>query len=295
MITSLDDPIVEAVRFRLDGRFMEDLPLPARQNPDGAPVMLIFDPGKPMGGLSSLGYEGLEGLTGENGHFSGIQEGDLLLIQARENKPLSGGGTVLGVMRSTLYNKAVVAGLLPKDHSFQFAWITGFPMFTPNTDVDPGQGGSAGFSSMHHPFTAPLTAEDFRLLASDPLKATADHYDLVVNGVELGGGSRRIHVAAVQEYVMRDILQMSDGGIKQFKHLLDALAAGCPPHAGFALGFDRLVAVLSGTDSVRDVIAFPKSNKGKDLMVGSPSWMTNGQQEMLLPERARTTISTAAA
>jgi aspartyl-tRNA synthetase len=287
MITSLEGPIVEVIRFRFDARpgdlkgfvdnMMNALPLPAKQNTDGAPAMLIFDSSKPLGGLSSLGHDGVAALTGTGSYFADMEEGDLLVIQARANKPLTGGGTVLGVLRSALYEEAVAAKLLPQDHSLHFAWVTGFPMFTVNDGVDPGQGGEAGFQSTHHPFTAPLTPEDFELLASDPLQARADHYDLVLNGVELGGGSRRIHVAAVQEYVMREILQMPEERIGQFAHLLSALRAGCPPHAGFALGFDRLVAVLSGTKSVRDVIAFPKSKKGDDAMVGSPSAMTEAQ------------------
>jgi aspartyl-tRNA synthetase len=169
--------------------------------------------------------------------------------------------------------------LLPRDLSFQFLWVTNFPMFTPDNEADPGQGGHAGFSATHHPFTAPLTDEDVELLATNPLKARADHYDLVVNGVELGGGSRRIHVAKMQEYIMREILKMTDTGLAQFSHLLEALRAGCPPHAGFALGFDRLVAVLTYTDSVRDVIAFPKSMKGEDLTVKSPGRITKEQLE----------------
>ena len=110
---------------------------------------------------------------------------------------------------------------------------------------------------------------------------------------ELGGGSRRIHVAKMQEYVMREILEMTDEGVGQFSHLLEALRAGCPPHAGFALGFDRLVAVFTHTDSVRDVIAFPKSMKGEDLMVGSPGLITTEQgktyhlMERRLPEAIR--------
>jgi aspartyl-tRNA synthetase len=103
----------------------------------------------------------------------------------------------------------------------------------------------------------------------------ADHYDLVVNGVELGGGSRRIHDAAVQEFIFRDILKMPAERLADFSHLLDALRSGCPPHAGLALGFDRLVAVMLGKESVRDVIAFPKTGKGgDDAMVGAPSLMT---------------------
>ncbi|KAI7702800.1 hypothetical protein KC322_g7305, partial [Hortaea werneckii] len=193
------------------------------------------------------------------------------------------GSTPLGNLRLALHKAAWKQNLLPKPTGFEFLWITDFPLFSPSSDSasEPGQGGSAGLSSTHHPFTAPKTPSDVDLLLTDPLAAKADHYDLVLNGVELGGGSRRIHSAAMQEYIMREILQMSPHRIGDFAHLLEVLRAGCPPHAGIALGFDRLVAVMLGRDSVRDVIAFPKSGrKGEDLLVGSPTKMT--------PEQLRT-------
>jgi len=295
MITYLEDPVVEAFRFRptpvdegnqvSTAKFFDDflktLPPALSQNPDGAPVALVVDSSKPLRGLSPLGFEGAGALeSGEAGlDFAELEDGDVLVLQARENKPFQGGSTALGTLRTLLYQAAVSKGLLPRDLSFQFLWVNNFPMFTPDNETDPGQGGKAGFSATHHPFTAPLTDEDVELLATDPLKARADHYDLVVNGIELGGGSRRIHVAKMQEYVMREILQMTDKGVAQFSHLLEALRAGCPPHAGFALGFDRLVAVLTYTDSVRDVIAFPKSMKGEDLTVKSPGKITKEQLE----------------
>ena len=150
-------------------------------------------------------------------------------------------------------------------------------MFSPTNDADPGQGGSAGILSTHHPFTAPKTPADVDLLLSDPLQVKADHYDLVVNGIELGGGSRRIHSAKMQEYIMRETLKMSSARMSDFAHLIEVLSAGCPPHAGMALGFDRLIAVMLGKESVRDVIAFPKSGKGEDGLVKSPTRMTEEQ------------------
>lgn len=294
MITHLQDPVVEAFKFRPNlgeqtdlsntlsvvDELMKTLPGPLAKNPDGAPVALVVNSKKPLRGLSPLGHYGVAGLeSGEFGleDFADMEDGDVVVFQARENKPFRGGSTALGTFRNLLYQAAVSRGLLPKDTNFHFLWVTDFPMFTPDNETDPGQGGAAGFSATHHPFTAPLTDEDVELLATDPLKARADHYDLVVNGVELGGGSRRIHVAKLQEYVMRDILKMTDEGVAQFSHLLEALRAGCPPHAGFALGFDRLVALLTHTDSVRDVIAFPKSMKGEDLSVKSPGKITSEQ------------------
>lgn len=131
--------------------------------------------------------------------------------------------------------------------------------------------------STHHPFTAPKTPEDVELLLTDPSLATAAHYDIVLNGVELGGGSRRIHNAAVQEFIFRDVLKMKPERIEDFRHLLDVLGSGCPPHAGIALGWDRLIAVMRGKESVRDVIAFPKSGRGEDVLVGSPNRVTGEQ------------------
>ncbi|CAK7206018.1 aspartate--tRNA ligase msd1 [Sporothrix eucalyptigena] len=298
MITSLEDPIVDAWRLRFEDsspsesrnfvqQLFDSLPPAIGKNPDGMPAVMIYDSSKPLCGLAPLGHEAFEELTDTEKHpelaeLSDFEDGDILLLQARKRAPFfSGGSTALGLLRIEAYRAAVEQDLLPRNDTFRFLWVVGFPMFTPTEvdSTDPGQGGHAGFSATHHPFTAPLTEEDFELLRTDPLRAKADHYDLVVNGVELGGGSRRIHVAAVQELVMREILQMDDAGASQFKHLLEALRAGCPPHAGFALGFDRLVAVLSGTNSVRDVIAFPKSMKGEDLSVKSPGRLTPAQLE----------------
>jgi len=288
MISDLENPIVEACVFRFDGpskdfikSVWDNLPKPLRQNPDGQPVPLTIDSSKPLSGLSPLGHEAASAVLDASGsdlpQISDLEQGDVLVIQARPNKPFEGGSTALGDLRRHIYAEAVAQGLLPPDNTFKFLWVTGFPLFTPNTESsDPaeGQHGASGFSSTHHPFTAPLNPEDFDLLATDPLKVKADHYDLVLNGVELGGGSRRIHIAALQEYIFRDVLKMSDEGISHFSHLLEALRAGCPPHAGFAFGWDRLIATLSFTGSVRDVIAFPKSKKGDEPVARAPGKVT---------------------
>ncbi|CAK7263479.1 aspartate--tRNA ligase msd1 [Sporothrix epigloea] len=300
MISSLDDPIVDAWRLRLDDgdpyksrdfvkQLFDNLPPALAKNPEGMTAVLIYNLSKPLCGLDPLGHEAFGEITDPTtetnkrlAELPDFQDGDILLLQARKRELFfSGGSTAMGQIRVEAYRKAVELGLLARDDSFRFLWVVGFPMFTPTEAKadDPGQGGHAGFSATHHPFTAPLTEQDFELMQADPLRAKADHYDLVVNGVELGGGSRRIHVAAVQEAVMRDILKMDDAGVAQFEHLLEALRAGCPPHAGFALGFDRLIAVLSGTTSVRDVIAFPKSMKGEDLSVKSPGRLSPAQLE----------------
>jgi aspartyl-tRNA synthetase len=285
MITSHENARVDAWRFSTGespkearafvGKFL-DSPEAAvfHQNPDGGPGVAIFDSSAPLQGLSMFGHEAAEDLRNHMSRHGGqFEDGDILIFQARTAE-LQGGSTMLGRLRVAMHKAAVAEGLVEQVEGHHYLWVTKFPMFTPNDGVDPGQGGTAGFSATHHPFTAPYSKQDIDLLRTAPLKAHADHYDLVVNGVELGGGSRRIHNVEMQKYIMRDIIKMSEARMADFSHLFDALSAGCPPHAGFAIGFDRMMAVLTGRESVRDVIAFPKSSKGEDLMVKSPSRMT---------------------
>jgi aspartyl-tRNA synthetase len=243
------------------------------ENPDGQPGIFIYDETQPLGGLQPFGFQAAEYME----ELMKLEHGDLVVIQARKDIPHSGGSTQLGRLRLAIHKAAVAKGLLPPLEGFDFLWVTEFPLFSPITEEEIGQGGTAGLCSTHHPFTAPATAEDVDLLATDPASVKADHYDLVVNGVELGGGSKRIHNSQVQEYILRHVLQMSEERIQDFRHLLDVLRAGCPPHAGIALGFDRLVAVMLGKESVRDVIAFPKSGSGEDMLVKSPNVLTSGQ------------------
>ncbi|KAJ5935252.1 hypothetical protein N7466_004799 [Penicillium verhagenii] len=282
-ISDLHDPIVEA--FKLEGnendpaethKFISqflDSPAgaPFNSNPDGGPGVFVYNGKQPLCGLQPFGFEAAEQVE----ELLDPDHGDLIILQARPRAPFSGGSTPIGDLRRAIHASAVSSGFKPAPTGFDFMWVVDFPLFSPSSDSEPGQGGAAGLSSTHHPFTAPKTAADVDLLLTDPTKVIADHYDLVVNGVELGGGSRRIHDAAVQEFIFRDILQMPAERLEDFSHLLDALRAGCPPHAGLALGFDRLVAVMLGKESVRDVIAFPKTGKGgDDAMVRAPSPMT---------------------
>jgi aspartyl-tRNA synthetase len=243
------------------------------QNADGQPGIFIYDQSQPLSGLTPFGFEAAEAVAEK----LDLKNGDLVVLQARQDVPFAGGSTAIGRLRLALHKAAVSDGLLRRPSGFEFMWITEFPLFSATTDGESGQGGAAGLCSTHHPFTAPRTVKDVQLLASDPASAKADHYDLVVNGVELGGGSRRIHNAQVQEYVFRDVLRMSDERVEDFRHLLDVLRAGCPPHAGIALGFDRLITVMLELDSVRDVIAFPKSGSGEDMLVKSPNVLTTEQ------------------
>ena len=285
-IGPLNDPIVEVMKFSIAedanetrkfvSTFMDSPEaLPFIQNPHGQPGIFIFDTRKPLQGLQVFGFEAAEALE----DMLSLEDGDLVVIQARPRADFSGGSTPIGNLRLALHKSAVKHGYIQPPQGFAFTWINDFPLFSPSNDAEPGQGGAAGLAATHHPFTSPKTAEDVDLLLTDPLSVRADHYDLVVNGVELGGGSRRIHSAEMQELIMRQVLQMSDERLKDFAHLIEVLRAGCPPHAGLALGFDRLVAVMMGKESVRDVIAFPKSGKGEDMLVKSPTRMTEGQLE----------------
>ena len=153
--------------------------------------------------------------------------------------------------------------ILRKKRQWNFLWITDFPLFTPMTD-DPTK-----FESTHHPFTAPID-EHLPLLSSkqDWSRIIGQHYDLVLNGFEVGGGSIRIYDSIVQRFILHDILQLP---IEHLEHLLKALEYGAPPHGGIALGLDRLLALVLETNHIRDVIPFPKTSLGKDLMSQSPS------------------------
>lgn len=294
MITHLPDPLIEAFTFPLKDcspseakkfviNFMDNLPPALANNPDGKPQILIHDSRQPLAGFSSLGFE-YETVLNKLSEGQEINDGDLVVFQARE-KPQGQyclGSTKIGDIRNALWKALVDEGHMEKPklgepNSLQFVWVTEFPMFKPVEEGEPGQGGAAGISAAHHPFTAPLSDKDLSALFTDPLQAKSAAYDLVLNGIEIGGGSERIHIADIQEFIMRDVLKMTSERIKDFAHLFDALRAGCPPHAGFALGFDRMVALLTDTSTVRDVMAFPKTMKGEDPFVQSPSKLSNEQ------------------
>jgi aspartyl-tRNA synthetase len=285
-MSSLHDPIVEVIKLsvsddpRQTQKFIKDFmdspdAAPFLNNPEGQPGIFVYDIKKPLSGFSAFGFEATERMEED----LELEQGDLVVLQARKRAPFAGGSTPLGNLRLALHKAARTAGLIELPREFKFLWVTDFPLFSPSNDIDPGQGGVAGLSATHHPFTAPKNPQDVDLLLTDPSAVTAEHYDIVVNGVELGGGSRRIHDARVQEFILRDVLKMSEERLQDFKHLIHVLNAGCPPHAGIALGFDRLIAVMMGKDSVRDVIAFPKSGKGEDMLVKSPNAVTKEQLE----------------
>ena len=282
-ISPLTDPIVEAIMFRIGhdygpaetrkfiSKFMDSPEATTfNENPEGGPGIFIFDSSKPLRGLQPLGFEAAEAID----ELFEAKDGDLIVLQAREKAPFSGGSTKLGDLRLALHREALKQGLMQPTTGFAPLWITDFPLFSPSNASEPGQGGKAGLASTHHPFTSPMSLDDVDLLLTDPSKVTGEHYDLVVNGVELGGGSRRIHDAKVQEFIMKDILKMTPERLGEFSHLLEVLRAGCPPHAGIALGFDRLITVMLGKETVRDVVAFPKSGKGEDPLTRSPGVMS---------------------
>jgi len=191
-----------------------------------------------------------------------IEEGDLILFAADQWLTAC---EILGKIR--LYCADVLKGqgklTIPADQ-FNFLWVIEFPLLGFDREQN-------RWYSSHHPFTAPV-AEDIPLLKTDPKKVRGQHYDIVVNGVELGGGSIRIHQPDVQKTIFEELLQIPPDLVKaRFGYMLEAFRYGAPPHGGIALGFDRLNAILCGTQSIRDVIAFPKTAKGTCLMTDSPS------------------------
>lgn len=156
---------------------------------------------------------------------------------------------------------------------FKPLWVTDFPLLEWNQDTQ-------RFYAMHHPFTSPKP-EDFDLLDTNPGEVRANAYDMVINGVEIGGGSIRIHDRELQRKMFRILGFTDEEAQKQFGFLMNAFEYGAPPHGGIALGFDRLTAMFAGLDSIRDVIAFPKNNAGRDMMIDSPSSIADTQLEEL--------------
>lgn len=214
-----------------------------------------------------------------------IQPGDILAFSTRSAMPYEN-PTPLGKFRQLAienypnrWNRPIkqINGDLLTDYDrssvFVGSWVVEFPLFSPVDVSEPGsefpQYNANQLEATHHPFTM-AKAEDYEFLETDPLKVHGEHYDLVINGVEVGGGSRRIHDPELQRYVFESILKITNYE-QLFGHLLKALGMGCPPHAGIALGFDRLCAMLIGSSSIRDVIAFPKNQSGTDPVVESPT------------------------
>lgn len=191
-----------------------------------------------------------------------IEEGDLILFAADQ---WLNACEILGRIRLYCADVLKTQGRLEiPTNQFNFLWVVEFPLLSFDKEQN-------RWYSSHHPFTAPV-AEDVPLLKADPKKVRGQHYDIVVNGVELGGGSIRIHQPSVQKTIFEEILQIPPDLVQaRFGYMLEAFRYGAPPHGGIALGFDRMIAMLCNTPSIRDVIAFPKTAKGADLMTDSPA------------------------
>ncbi|RIK90645.1 MAG: aspartate--tRNA ligase [Burkholderiales bacterium] len=218
---------------------------------------------------AARGREGLQSPIVKNLHDAaieailsrtGAQDGDLIFFGADQAKIVDAS---IGALRTKIghsdfgrRNGASVAGWMP-------LWVTDFPMF--EYDEEAGR-----WSAMHHPFTSPKDGHE-DMLESSPGQCLAKAYDMVLNGWEIGGGSVRIHREAVQSKVFRALRIEAEEARAKFGFLLDALQYGAPPHGGIAFGLDRIVAMMAGADSIRDVIAFPKTQRAQDLLVQAPS------------------------
>jgi aspartyl-tRNA synthetase len=197
---------------------------------------------------------------------TGATAGSLLLFGAGETATVN---KALDRVRQYL---AKELGMVPEG-AWNFLWVVDFPMFERNSEEN-------RLEALHHPFCAPNTAD----LGSDPAAwadtlptARAQAYDLVLNGLELGGGSLRIHDSALQRQVLHTIGLQPEEAETQFGFLLEALELGAPPHGGIAFGVDRMVMLLAGEESIRDTIAFPKTQQARCLLTGAPGGASDGQ------------------
>jgi len=193
--------------------------------------------------------------------------GDLILILAGDRKKTL---TALSELRLEIGNRL---GLRKLDN-FCPLWVVDFPLLEWDEETK-------RFYAMHHPFTSPKP-EDMPLMETDPGKVRANAYDLVINGIEIGGGSIRIHDSSIQKLMFKVLGFTEEEADSQFGFLLNAFKYGAPPHGGIAFGFDRWVALFGGQDSIRDFIAFPKNNSGRDVMIDTPSTISNQQLDELM-------------
>lgn len=196
----------------------------------------------------------------------GGEAGDLLLFAADKNKVV---WNVLGALRLEIAKQLE----LFDPNEFRFVWITEFPLLEWDDEEE-------RFFAMHHPFTMPME-EDLQYLENDPGRVRAKAYDIVLNGTELGGGSVRIHMDDVQEKMFETLGFTKEAAHEQFGFLINAFKYGVPPHAGLAFGLDRLIMLMAGCDSIRDVIAFPKVKDASCLMTEAPGAVDQKQLEEL--------------
>ena len=235
----------------------------------------------------TLGAKGLAFIKAENGAWKSpilkflsedeqnalrqtlkVEDGDIVFFAAA---PWEQACSILGRIRLECARLLQSRGKLdiPAD-KFNFLWVIEFPLML--FDAEQGR-----YVSAHHPFTSPVE-EDIPYLDTDPLRVRGQHYDIVLNGTELGGGSIRIHNPVLQEKVFKDVLKIpADIVQSRFGYMLKAFKYGAPPHGGIALGFDRLVSIRTQRQSIRDIIAFPKTQRGQDLMAQCPSPVSDKQ------------------
>jgi aspartyl-tRNA synthetase len=200
------------------------------------------------------------------------ESGDLILILAGQTE------RVRKQMNELRLEIGTRLGLRDKN-TFSPLWVLDFPLL--EWDEESGR-----YHAMHHPFTSPKP-EDIAMLDTEPGEVRANAYDLVINGVEIGGGSIRIHDRELQSLMFKHLGFSPEEAQKQFGFLMDAFEYGAPPHGGLAFGFDRLVSIFAGLDSIRDVIAFPKNNSGRDVMIDTPSTIAEAQMNEL---KIKTTV-----
>jgi aspartyl-tRNA synthetase len=197
---------------------------------------------------------------------TGAKQGDIIFV-------LSGPEHKTRTQLSALRMEVATRLGLRKPDEFAPLWVVDFPLL--EFDEESGR-----YHAMHHPFTSPKP-EDMDLLATDPGKVRANAYDMVLNGNEIGGGSIRIHDKATQQLMFKYLGFTEEQAKNQFGFLMDAFQFGAPPHGGLAFGLDRLVAILGGQETIRDFIAFPKNNSGRDVMIDAPSTIDTMQLDEL--------------
>jgi aspartyl-tRNA synthetase len=231
----------------------------------GLAYILVDEDGSLRGPVAkNLSEAHLSGLAAA----AGAKPGDAVFFAAGKKTPSQ---ELLGAARLEIGRRCD----LIDESAWAFLWVVDFPMFEP---IEDDKGEFQGWHAMHHPFTAP-TAESLETFDKDPGNALSNAYDLVLNGNEIGGGSIRIHQKDVQKRAFDAIGLSEEEAQSQFGFLLNAFDFGPPPHGGIALGLDRLVAVLGGYDTIRDVMAFPKTSTGGDPLTGAPTPITAQQRK----------------
>ncbi|GAB2586229.1 aspartate--tRNA ligase [Streptomyces capparidis] len=227
-------------------------------------VLLDAETGEPRGPVAkNLSAEHLAGLA----EATGAAKGDAVFFAAGKR---TASQELLGAARLEIGRRC---GLVDESR-WEFLWVVDFPMFEP---VEDEQGNEVGWTPLHHPFTAPAP-QSLESFDKDPGSALSNAYDLVLNGTELGGGSIRIHDRETQQRAFRAIGLSEEEAQSQFGFLLEAFNYGPPPHGGIAFGLDRIVALATGSESIRDVIAFPKTSTGGDPLTGAPTPITPQQR-----------------